>query len=310
MQRKNHTPADAGLLRQLAAQVRRYGHLTAEGVKAVLAFDQEISILRTIAQLTYLTESHIAACTNIPKKNLAEMLDSLCEKGQLRRFKVSGVTLYWVELAGLRRVGRIAIPGLCEGDLTKSSSTIANFCRSGVSNPVVLPHLLRCADLAVQLYTESNGTVIGERMLRLLEKINEQQVQIGTSNNGHCPDVVVVSSDGKKVTGYEVECTCHPYDEGTATCLDMALSKHLTKVYYVVYSQGVRRDVERRVARVEKALLEDEQPQGSTQKFVIVQCKDEQPVAVSRILAAGTSRRAPRRGECKRPVKKSARAKA
>ena len=309
MQQKDHTQADTGLLRQIAAQVRRYGHLTVEGIKACLAFDQEITIFQTIAQLTYLTEDHIAACTNIPRKNLSEMLDSLCERGQLEKFKVKGVTLYWIELAGLRRVGKIVIPGLCEGDLTKSSTKIANFCRSGVSNPVALPHLLKCADLAVRLYTESSGTVIGERMLRLLEKINEQNVQIGTSTSGHCPDVVVVSSDGKKVTGYEAECSCHPYDEGTATCRDMALSGHLTKVYYVTYSQQVLRDVERRIARVEKELLEAEQPEGSTQKFVVVRCKNGQPPAVSRILAAGTSRRSHRRGDCE-PVKGLARAKA
>jgi hypothetical protein len=268
---------DTSLLdpRPIIESIGRRGRPTKQDIETCTRIAERLEVLQTVARLGYLTAKHIAMCTGIA--GLSGMLNDLCEAGYLRVIDVEGYEdLYWLKRAGVRAVGEIWVPSVGVVDLTANSCYLTTFCTCGVSDPMVMRHTLACADLAALIDSHYTGVVLGERMLRMVEKISGKQ--IGISVSGHCPDAAVVSKFGE-VTIVEAECNPHPYDEGDATCAALKSSAYIKRALYVAYGVPTFRDVTRRVERAELG-----------EKAVVLACENGVP-PVSKLRAVGVTRK-------------------
>jgi hypothetical protein len=301
MQHQNHTPSEreAGVISKIASQMALVGRAALSAVDALRhKADKELAILERVVQLGYLTEEHIAEVTGITK-GLSEILDELCANHQLRRRKISGVTIYWIRLRGLHRVPEIMVPGFGLVDLTKNPSFAKGFCRMGISRPMTMRHLLACSELAVRLYLSTNGVVLGDRTARLVERLfnqgktRKQRRKLAVASRGHKVDLVAVSPLGE-ITGYEVERSKHG-EEGKKVCLQLVRSSHFKKVVYIAYSEALHEEVEQRFDWVE---AKHPKLAPAVRKCVAVQCKGGRPPALSRIMPVGTYRVSSRMRGC------------
>lgn len=238
----------------IVASIVRLGRLTPGIFAECLRIRDKVTILNVIAQRGYLTERHIEACTGI-KENLAELLQELCDTDRLRRVTVRGFpALYWVRPDGLSEVEKIDIPGV--GTIYPAqmdSKQRGIFCSCKVSNPVVMRHTLAVADVAVALDRAYSGVVLGERMLRMAEKITGQQIGTAsiTRSRKRCPDVVAISPSGE-LTAFEVECSQHTDKEVISAARAYIRAGHIARVVYIAHGRKVHQVVKRCLSTVEE----------------------------------------------------------
>ena len=313
MQHSNYTSAgrQATVIARITRQMTLAGRMALDAIGVLREkTEQELVILERVVQLGYLTEEHIAEVTGI-SDGLSELLDELCANHQLRRRKISGVAIYWIRPKGLLRVPKIEVPGFGVIDLTENPSMMIGFCRMSVSKQVSMHHLLECSEAIVRLYVSTDGTPLGDRTARLIQRLYNQgktkgqKRKLAVASKGHKVDFVVVSPDGK-ISVYEVELSSHG-KEGTRICLQLVRSKHIAKVVYISYTEAQQGEVERRFTKV----VEDYPKQAeAVGKCVAVLCRDWRPPALTQIMPAGVSRSTARRRTCKSRTASSPRRKA
>jgi hypothetical protein len=192
-----------------------------------------------------LTAKQIAESTGIYGTSLGGHLAHLSVADLVRRTpKISGhPRMYWVRPDGFRAVEEIDIPGVGAVDLVNAGVNISSFCQITRNHPLTA-HTELCGELAAALIRAEAGVVLGERMLRLLE--NVLGTSLGTSDTGHCPDVVLLRGDGKPVC-YEVECSDKAGKELDPILRGWGRSALLERVLYLTTSRKATQVVAKHV---------------------------------------------------------------
>lgn len=237
----------------IVASIVRLGRVTPTIFAECLRIRDKVTILNVLARLGYLTERHIEACTGITE-GLSMLLQELCDTDHLIRVSVEGFpVVYWIRPRGLSEVEDFEIPGI--GTISPAqmgSSQRTTFCSCRVSDPMVMPHALAVADIAVAFYRAYSGVVLGERMLRLAEKLTGKQIGTAsiTRSRRRCPDAVVIAPTGE-VTAVEVECSPHADTEVISAAKAYIRADHIARVIYIAHGKTVEQVVKRCLKTVE-----------------------------------------------------------
>jgi hypothetical protein len=238
----------------IVASIVRLGGVTPTIFAECMRIRDKVTILNAIARLGYLTERHIEACTGITEA-ISVLLQELCDTDRLIRVTVEGFpAVYWIRPRGLSEVEDFEIPGI--GTISPAqmrSSQRTTFCSCRIGDPMVMPHTLAVADIAVAYYRAYRGVVLGERMLRLAEKLTGRQIGTAsiTRSRRRCPDAVAIAPSGE-VTAVEVECSQHTDTEVISAAKAYIRAAHIARVIYIAHGKMVEQVVNRCLKTVEE----------------------------------------------------------